>query len=124
MITGTARVNGSDSKQAPGTVHVVGRMVTRHQINPIRGLTPVQLTAMLEDSQRGIHSDLQWTYSFLERREPMLRAVKERRLSALGRCTWSVEVDEKAHEDAGMETLADAQKTELEDLIAGIDNLT
>ena len=124
MMTATARVNGSDSKPAVGTVHVVGRMTTRHQINPIQGLTPVRLMAMLDEAQRGIHSDLQWTYAFLERREPMLRAVKERRLAALGRCTWSVEVDEKAHEDPGMETLADAQKTELEDLIAGIDNLT
>lgn len=124
MVTGTTRLNGSDSKPALGSVHVVGRMVTRHQINPIRGLDPVRLTAMLEESQRGIHSDLQWTYAFLERREPMLRAVKERRLSALSRCTWSVEVDEKAHEDAGMERIADAQKAELEDLIAGIDNIT
>lgn len=123
-MTGTARVNGNDSKPAIGTVHVVGRMVTRHQINPIRGLTPPLLASMFDDALRGIHADLQWTYSFLERREPMLRAVKERRLAALGRCTWSVEVDEKAHEDAGMESMADAQKTELEDLIAGIANLT
>ena len=123
-MTGTARVNGSDSKPALGTVHVVGRMVTRHQINPIRGLNPATLAAMLDDSLRGVHADLQWTYAFLERREPMLRAVKERRLSALSRCTWSVEVDEKCHEDAGLETLADAQKTELEDLIAGIVNIT
>jgi hypothetical protein len=54
----------------------------------------------------------------------MLRAVKERRIAALGRCSWSVEVDEAAMEDAGTETLAAAQKAELDDLIAGIDNLT
>jgi len=107
-----------------GMVHAQGRMLNRHQLNPIRGLNPVRLVGMLDESLRGIHADLQWCYSFLERREPMLRAVKERRLSALSRCSWSAEIDPKADDDSGLASLAEAQRIELEDLLSGIDNIT
>ena len=57
----------------------------RAQFNPLRGLTIAQLVAMLEAGERGNYARLQWLYRFVEKRNPTLRAVLQRRMAALTR---------------------------------------
>lgn len=62
----------------------------RVQYNPLRGLTMLQLVAMLENGERGNYARLQWLYRYLEKRNPTLRAVLRRRQASLTRIDWDV----------------------------------
>ena len=57
----------------------------RAQYNPMRGLTLAQVVAMLEAGERGDYARLQWLFRFVEKRNATLRAVLQRRQSALTR---------------------------------------
>jgi len=64
----------------------------RAQYNPLRGLTLPQLAAMLEMGERGDYARLQWLFRYIEKRNPMLRAVLERRQAALLQLDWDIRV--------------------------------
>lgn len=74
-------------------------MPPRQYVNPIRGLTPARAVQMLENAVYGYKADLQWTYKSVERKEPVLRALKERRLSAIKKLKWVIRVKDEAHSD-------------------------
>lgn len=67
----------------------------RQFINPIQGLTPARAIQLMTQSQIGYFADLQWTYKVLERRNPTLRVLKERRLAAIGRMRWTIRAKEE-----------------------------
>lgn len=62
----------------------------RDNYNPLRGLSIARLTAFLEAAERGDFVDLQLLLRKVEKRFPVLKALKARRLAALQRLDWSV----------------------------------
>lgn len=72
-------------------------MPPRQYINPIKNLTTRIAINLLEQSQWGMKADIQWTFKLLEKREPVLRALKERRLAAIKRLKWVIRVKDEAH---------------------------
>lgn len=66
---------------------------------------------MLEAAERGIYSDLQWLYRFIEKRDATIRALVMRRRSALEKLDWNIKVkpeEENAKAKAQQEALRDA----------------
>src|SRR5476651_765951 len=92
----------------------------RAQYNPLRGLTIAQLVTMLEASERGNYARLQWLYRFVEKRNPMLRAVLQRRQASLTRLDWDIRFRESL---ANPRTLAARQAAILREAYEGIGNL-
>lgn len=62
----------------------------RDGFNPLRGLSMMQVVALVEAGERGEYANLQWLYRAVERRNATLRGVKSRRLSAAGELDWEV----------------------------------
>ena len=62
----------------------------RDQLNPLRGLTIKRAVTLLEQAQRGIMADYQWTCRLMERRFPDLSALISRRISALMEMDWEI----------------------------------
>jgi hypothetical protein len=62
----------------------------RESYNPLRGLTISRVVAMLDAGKRGQYSDLQWFYYFMERSDPVIFTVLQRRRAALMECDWDV----------------------------------
>ena len=62
----------------------------RDYFNPLRGLTFPRMTSLLEAGERGTYADLQWCYHFLERSDPMIFSVLQRRRAALLDCDWDI----------------------------------
>lgn len=71
----------------------------RAQYNPLRGLTLPLLVALLESGERGNYARLQWLYRFIEKRNPTLRAVLQRRQGSLTKLDWNVSVSPGAGSD-------------------------
>jgi len=71
----------------------------RAQYNPLRGLTLPLLVSLLEQGERGDYARLQWLYRFIEKRNPTLRAVLERRQSSLAKLDWDVVIAPGAGHD-------------------------
>src|SRR5471032_2036824 len=94
----------------------------RAQYNPLRGLTIAQLVAMLEAAERGNYARLQWLYRFVEKRNPTLRAVLQRRLAALTRLDWDIRLHEPS-DASGSRTLAARQAAVLREAYERIGNL-
>jgi hypothetical protein len=80
------------------------------QHNPLRGLTHSRLVMLLEHGEEGQYGELAWLYRFVEKRDPVVRAVKRRLLSALGKLDWSIKVVDQEGIDTG---LADKQEKAL-----------
>jgi phage gp29-like protein len=95
----------------------------RAQFNPLRGLTIAQLVTMLEAAERGNYARLQWLYRFVEKRNSTLRAVLQRRQSALTRLDWDIRVRGAAAGAMNPRTLAARQAAVLRDAYERIDNL-
>ena len=62
----------------------------REYYNPLRALGLPRLNAMIAAGDRGIYSDLQWLYYFMEQTDPMVFAVLQRRRAALLECDWEI----------------------------------
>ena len=62
----------------------------REYYNPLRGLSIPRLASLLESGERGQYADLQWMYYFMERSDPMIFSVLQRRRAALLDCDWDV----------------------------------
>ena len=99
----------------------------RYQINPLRALTIVRTVNLLEQAERGYHADIQWFYTFIERRDPTLKACIERRQSALEKLDWTIKVGKdyqtKVNGETKIDAMAEAQRKALEEVYNGIDNL-
>lgn len=104
-------------------LHHLDRRYWRYSYNPIRGLSLARIASMLELSQQGYYADLTWFYSFIERREPYLRAVKLRRKAALVKLDWSVKTIEAAKRDPDLAALAEEQAAFLKAQYERIQNL-
>ena len=99
----------------------------RDQYNPLRQLTIARAVSMFEAAQRGEYADLQWTFRFIERRDPDLIALIERRVNVLLQMDWSIKsADPKIAAARGIPfdpQLADAQARELRAAYEKLDNL-
>ncbi len=95
----------------------------RAQYNPLRGLTIAQLVAMLEAAERGDYARLQWLYRFVEKRNPTLHAVLQRRQASLTRLDWDIRVREINVATSHPRTLAARQAALLREAYEQIGNL-
>ncbi|MEI8352721.1 MAG: DUF935 family protein, partial [bacterium] len=75
----------------------------REAYNPVRGVTLARVTSMLEAGERGDLADLQWFYYFMERSEPMIFSVIQRRLSVLQAAEWDIHTIDEADEGLAQE---------------------
>ena len=62
----------------------------RDYYNPLRALSFPRMTSLLEAGERGTYADLQWCYHYLERSDPMIFSVLQRRRAALLDCDWDI----------------------------------
>lgn len=74
----------------------------RDQLNPLRGITMATAVSYLEQAQRGEFADVQWAYSFLERRDADLLAIVERRTGALLEMDWDIKTVERRFKQRGV----------------------
>ena len=70
--------------------------IWREGFNPLRGLSLARVTVMLDAGERGDYADLQWFYQQMERSEPMIFAVIQRRLAALLSVEWDIHTLEQS----------------------------
>ena len=90
----------------------------RDAYNPLRGLGMPKLVSLQEAGERGQYADLQWMYYYMERSDPMIYSVLQRRRAALLAVDWDVrEVSE------GDKVLAGEQADFLREAYDQIDNL-
>jgi phage gp29-like protein len=92
----------------------------RAQYNPLRGLTISQVVAMLEQGERGNYARLQWLFRYVEKRNPTLRAVLQRRQASMTRLDWDIRVRADA---TSARSLAARQSAALREAYEGVDNL-
>ena len=62
----------------------------RDAYNPLRGMNLARLMSLLDAGERGQYADLQWFYHFMERTDPMVFSVMQRRRAALLSCDWDI----------------------------------
>lgn len=62
----------------------------REYLNPLRGLSLTRLVALLEAGERGEYADLQWMYYYMERSDPMIFSILQRRRAALLDADWDI----------------------------------
>jgi len=105
---------------------VTGVSTWRDQFNPLRGITMEGAIGWLEQAQRGEFADIQWAYSFIERRDADLLAIVERRTGALLQMDWNIKTVEKRFKTKGLEfdaALAADQQATLRGVYDGFTNL-
>ncbi len=103
--------------------HDTTKFSIREMINPLRGLTVQVVVRMLEDGRRGIHSDVQWLYDYIEEREAVMMALVFRRGAALKKCQWRIEPTLQGKDLEAVQADSDAQRTFLADLFGNIENM-
>lgn len=64
----------------------------RDNYNPLRGLTIGRLATIFEAAERGAYPELQLLLRKVEKRYPVLKALKARRLASLQKLDWSVKL--------------------------------
>lgn len=62
----------------------------REYCNPLRGLSLPKLVSLLEAGERGQYADLQWMDYYMERPDPMIFSILQRRKDALLDCDWDI----------------------------------
>jgi phage gp29-like protein len=62
----------------------------REYYNPLRGLSIPRIVSLIEAGERGQYADLQWMYYHMERSDPMVFSIMQRRRAALLNCDWDV----------------------------------
>ena len=62
----------------------------REFYNPLRGLSLPKLVSLMEAGERGQYADLQWLYYYMERSDPMIFSILQRRRAALLDSDWDV----------------------------------
>jgi phage gp29-like protein len=64
----------------------------RDNYNPLRGLVISKVVSLLEAAERGDYAELQLVMRKIEKRYPVLKALKARRLAALEELDWDIKV--------------------------------
>jgi len=95
----------------------------RDNYNPLRSLVISRVVSILEAAERGDFAELQLVMRKLERRYPVLKGLKTRRLSALEKLDWDIKVVDELPEGA-TQAQADAQQKFLRSRYELIENLT
>jgi phage gp29-like protein len=67
----------------------------RDNYNPLRQLTIARVMAILEQAERGAFPELQLTMRKVEKRFPIYKALRQRRLSAIQKLDWDVKMMEE-----------------------------
>jgi phage gp29-like protein len=62
----------------------------RDAYNPLRGMNLARLMSLLDAGERGRYADIQWFYHYMERTDPMVFSVMQRRRAALLSCDWDI----------------------------------
>ncbi len=106
----------------------------REFYNPLRGLSLPKLVSLLEAGERGQYADLQWMYYYMERSDPMIFSILQRRRAALLDSDWDVRLPADARGQrldgrgqmgesrGGDEVLAQEQAAFLREVYDGIEN--
>jgi phage gp29-like protein len=95
----------------------------RDNYNPLRGLFIARAVGMLEAADRGDFAELQLVMRKVERRYPVLKGLKSRRLAALEKLDWEIKVVDALPEGA-TRAEAEAQQKFLRSRYELIENLT
>jgi phage gp29-like protein len=96
----------------------------RDQYNPLRSLTMAAAVSRLEQAERGVYCDLQWTYRTLEKRYAVLRGLKRLRMGALLDMDWDIRTFPEDQLPKGCtQADADAQADRLRAVYENIANL-
>lgn len=90
--------------------------------NPLRNLDEARLIAILEAGERGEYAETQWLFRFIEKRDPIGRAVKSRLLAAIGKLDWQINAPDCA-DDEQRQAMADAQAATLRAEYDQIENM-
>ena len=93
------------------------------QTNPLRGLSPARVVAVLEASQRGELAELMWLYHIIEQSDPDLLALVERRSAAVCEMDWSIGVAQGAQTEDGSADVLRAAYDRIENLQEAIAHL-
>jgi hypothetical protein len=91
-------------------------------INPLRGLDLPRLITQIEAGDRGYYAMLQWTYRWIEKTNPTVRAVKKRLMSSLGALKWDIKLADVG-DDTEKKALAEKQAAKLRSDYDAIANL-
>jgi phage gp29-like protein len=97
----------------------------RDSLNPLRSLNMPRAVSMMEQGQRGIYADLQWTYAAetgLEATDTDLMVIIERTIAFLSDCAWSVKTIDPETDDYDAK-LATDQAAYLKSVYNTIDNI-
>jgi phage gp29-like protein len=88
----------------------------REYCNPLRGLSVPRVASLLEAGERGEFADLQWFYHYMERSDPMIFSILQRRRSALLESDWDI------RQAPGDDVLAEEQAAFLREAYDGVEN--
>lgn len=95
----------------------------RDSYNALRNLAISRVVTLLESAQRGDYAELQLVLERMERRFPVLKALKARRLAALESLDWDIKIANPL--PAGLtEAQAEAQRAHLRTRYDLLENLT
>lgn len=92
----------------------------RDAYNPLRGMNLGRLMSLLDAGERGQYADLQWFYHYMERTDPMVFSVMQRRRAALLSCDWDIRL---AVGEGGDQALAEEQAAVLREAYERVENL-
>ena len=92
----------------------------RDAYNPLRGMNLARLMSLLDAGERGQYADLQWFYHYMERSDPMVFSVMQRRRAALLSCDWDIRL---AVGEDGDQALAAEQAAVLREAYDRVENL-
>jgi phage gp29-like protein len=112
----------------PGGGKTTGELVRasnrwRDNYNPLRGLVIGKVIAILEAAERGDFAELQLTMRKIEKRYPVLKGLKSRRLAALEKLDWDIKVPNELPQGATA-AQAEAQRKYLRSRYELVGNLT
>lgn len=112
----------------PGGGKATGEIVRqsnrwRDQYNPLRNLVISRVVTIMEAAERGDFAELQLVMRKIEKRYPVLKALKSRRLAALEKLDWDIKVMDPLPEGV-TEAQAEQQRTFLRSRYDLIENLT
>ena len=111
---GVPTSGNADLAEMPGTARTPEEVIRKSNLwrdnyNPLRGMTIARLMAIFEAAERGAYAELQLLLRKVEKRYPVLKALKSRRLSALEKLDWDVKIMERLPEGA-TPAMAEAQQ--------------
>jgi phage gp29-like protein len=112
---------GGQSAGKPGQI-VTAANRWRENYNPLRGLTMRRAVELFELGQRGDYAYLQWTYRFIERRNPTLSGLISRCEAPFASFDWSIKV-KSTLPPGGTKAMAERQRRSLANAYEYVDNL-